>query len=55
MKKDRFSVINESKFERLSTKELQESKGGLCISCKRRTRNVTIVFFPSKSGHTQPV
>ena len=55
MKKDRFSVISESKFERLSKKELQESKGGICVSCKKRTRNVPIVFFPSDSGHTQPV
>lgn len=42
MKKERFSVINESKFERLSKKELQESKGGICWSCMRRTRKVQI-------------
>jgi len=42
MKKDRFSVISESKFERLSKKELQESKGGICWSCMRRARKVQI-------------
>lgn len=37
MKKDRFSVISESKFERLSKKELQESKGGICWLCMRHS------------------
>ncbi|WP_171597556.1 hypothetical protein [Marinifilum caeruleilacunae] len=42
MAKNRFKVINDSKFERLSTKELQESKGGICLSCKRRTKKTQI-------------
>ena len=50
MKKDRFSVISESKFERLSKKELQESKGGICWSCMRRTRKVRIGGTITASG-----
>lgn len=42
MKKERFEVIKESKFEKLSKKELQNSKGGICWSCMRRTRRVPI-------------
>ncbi|MCT4603644.1 MAG: hypothetical protein N4A59_12200 [Marinifilum sp.] len=42
MQQNRFKVINESKFERLSKKELQASKGGLCFSCKRRDRKVEL-------------
>jgi len=42
MKKGRFEVINESKFEKLSKRELQNSKGGICWSCMRRTRRVPI-------------
>lgn len=42
MKKDRFKVIQESKFEKLSKNDLQKVKGGLCISCKRRSRKVEI-------------
>lgn len=38
MKKGRFEVINESKFERLSNKDLLQVKGGLYIRCRKRAR-----------------
>ncbi len=48
MKKNRFNVINESKFERLSNKDMQNSKGGwICVSCKKRQRKVPIVIGKS--------
>jgi len=40
MKKERFSVINDSKFESLSDQDLMETKGGLCISCMKRSRKI---------------
>lgn len=42
MKKERFEVIQKSKFERLSKKELQGAKGGLCISCMKRSRKIKL-------------
>ncbi len=53
MKKGRFEVIKESKFDQLSKKQMQESKGGwICISCKKRTRKVPIVIGVDPSGGT---
>lgn len=48
MEKGRFEVINESKFERLSKKELQGVKGGFCISCMKRSRKIRIGGGKSK-------
>lgn len=42
MSKDRFNVIKESKFERLSNNDLESIKGGLCLSCKQRSRNFEV-------------
>ncbi|MCT4614232.1 MAG: hypothetical protein N4A49_05070 [Marinifilaceae bacterium] len=42
MEKNRFKVIQESKFEKLSNKDLEELKGGLCISCMKRDRKVKL-------------
>ncbi len=39
---NRISVLNDSKFERMTLSELQSTKGGFCISCKKRTRKVEI-------------
>jgi hypothetical protein len=42
MQQNRFKVINESKFEKLSKSDLQKAKGGICLSCMRRTRKVKV-------------
>ncbi|TRX65894.1 hypothetical protein [Carboxylicivirga sp. M1479] len=39
---NRINVLNESKFDRLTNDELRSTKGGLCISCKKRDRKVEI-------------
>ena len=39
---NRISVLNESKFERMSIEELRSTKGGFCLSCKKRTRKVEL-------------
>jgi hypothetical protein len=39
MKKGRFEVIKESKFDQLSKKQMSESRGGgICIACVKRKR-----------------
>ncbi|MGV8829118.1 MAG: hypothetical protein ACWA6U_12455 [Breznakibacter sp.] len=38
----RINVINESKFERMTHSELQSTKGGACLSCKKRERKIEI-------------
>jgi hypothetical protein len=57
MKEDRFSVISESKFERLSNKDLLQVKGGLCIRCRKRARKpITFeVIFGTGPKPSKPV
>lgn len=38
MVKNRFDVIQESKFDKLSNNDLQKIKGGLCLRCRKRAR-----------------
>lgn len=53
MKKGRFEVIKESKFDQLSKKQMQESRGGwICLSCKKRERKIPIVIGVDESGET---
>lgn len=53
----RISVLNESKFERMTPQQLQAIHGGMtgtgvCLSCKKRARKIRIAVGTDKSGHT---
>ncbi len=44
---NRIKVIQETKFNRLSKEELRSTKGGFCLSCRKRDRKVELGFSVS--------
>ncbi|WP_291860457.1 hypothetical protein [Marinilabilia sp.] len=54
---NRISVLNESKFERMTPQQLQVIQGGMtgkgiCLSCKKRARKIRIAVGTEPSGET---
>ena len=39
---NRFEIIEKSKFEKLTNKELREIKGGLCLSCLKKAKKLRV-------------
>ncbi len=39
---NRISIIQDSKFNRISKKDMDATKGGICISCRKRERKVDL-------------